>query len=276
MTDPTRIDPRAARRSHRRDQVGARRGTRAAVPTPSSPRAPRRGRRPPDRPLRRPGPPVGRVVDRHRPQHGGHQAGRAEAVRAEGARGSTRPRPVRASAASPPAPATSSWHRRTRPGGGQRPDPPGPPDSRPAARTGGARDAGARRAGASTPTVREAPPRPCPRASDECPASSPSTRAAKKVLELTFREALRLGHNYIGTEHLLLALLELAEQTRVAVESRIMRILRAVSDGRKTARARGGSAPAAGVGSGITGGLARRHAARKSWCGSGAGGFRRR
>ena len=31
---------------------------------------------------------------------------------------------------------------------------------------------------------------------------------SKKVLELTFREALRLGHNYIGTEHLLLALLE--------------------------------------------------------------------
>jgi ATP-dependent Clp protease ATP-binding subunit ClpA len=32
---------------------------------------------------------------------------------------------------------------------------------------------------------------------------------ARKALELTFREALRLGHNYIGTEHLLLALLEL-------------------------------------------------------------------
>ncbi|CAM5527861.1 hypothetical protein SFUMM280S_03000 [Streptomyces fumanus] len=31
---------------------------------------------------------------------------------------------------------------------------------------------------------------------------------AKKALELTFREALRLGHNYVGTEHLLLALLE--------------------------------------------------------------------
>ena len=31
---------------------------------------------------------------------------------------------------------------------------------------------------------------------------------AKKVLELTFREALRLGHNYIGTEHILLALLD--------------------------------------------------------------------
>ena len=36
----------------------------------------------------------------------------------------------------------------------------------------------------------------------------PYGEAAKKVLELTFREALRLGHNYIGTEHLLLALLE--------------------------------------------------------------------
>lgn len=31
---------------------------------------------------------------------------------------------------------------------------------------------------------------------------------AKKVLELTFRTALRLGHDYVGTEHLLLALLE--------------------------------------------------------------------
>ncbi|MUL44795.1 ATP-dependent Clp protease ATP-binding subunit [Mycobacterium sp. CBMA293] len=36
----------------------------------------------------------------------------------------------------------------------------------------------------------------------------PFDNATKKVLELTFREALRLGHNYIGTEHILLALLE--------------------------------------------------------------------
>lgn len=36
----------------------------------------------------------------------------------------------------------------------------------------------------------------------------PFAAPAKKVLELTFREALRLGHNYIGTEHILLALLE--------------------------------------------------------------------
>ena len=31
---------------------------------------------------------------------------------------------------------------------------------------------------------------------------------AGKALELTFREALLLGHNYVGTEHILLALLE--------------------------------------------------------------------
>ncbi|MCV7193541.1 Clp protease N-terminal domain-containing protein [Mycolicibacterium brumae] len=42
----------------------------------------------------------------------------------------------------------------------------------------------------------------------ELPALIPFSGPAKKTLELTFREALRLGHNYIGTEHLLLALLE--------------------------------------------------------------------
>ncbi|MEV6137261.1 Clp protease N-terminal domain-containing protein [Nocardia sp. NPDC051990] len=40
------------------------------------------------------------------------------------------------------------------------------------------------------------------------PALIPFGPEAKKALELTFREALRLGHNYIGTEHVLLALLE--------------------------------------------------------------------
>jgi ATP-dependent Clp protease ATP-binding subunit ClpA len=32
------------------------------------------------------------------------------------------------------------------------------------------------------------------------------------VLELTFRQALRLGHNYIGTEHIVLAMLEAEEK----------------------------------------------------------------
>ena len=42
----------------------------------------------------------------------------------------------------------------------------------------------------------------------------PFSGPARKALELTFREALRLGHNYIGTEHLLLALLELEDGCR--------------------------------------------------------------
>ncbi|WP_280492427.1 Clp protease N-terminal domain-containing protein [Nocardia asiatica] len=47
-----------------------------------------------------------------------------------------------------------------------------------------------------------------PPSADDIPALIPFGAEAKKVLELTFREALRLGHNYIGTEHILLALLE--------------------------------------------------------------------
>jgi len=43
------------------------------------------------------------------------------------------------------------------------------------------------------------------------PLPIPYDAEARKVLELTFREALRLGHNYIGTEHILLALLEQEE-----------------------------------------------------------------
>lgn len=35
---------------------------------------------------------------------------------------------------------------------------------------------------------------------------------SRKVLELTMRESLRLGHNYVGTEHLLLALFELEDE----------------------------------------------------------------
>lgn len=40
------------------------------------------------------------------------------------------------------------------------------------------------------------------------PALVPFDTRARKALELTFRQALRLGHNYVGTEHLLLALYE--------------------------------------------------------------------
>jgi hypothetical protein len=47
-----------------------------------------------------------------------------------------------------------------------------------------------------------------PARDDQDRALTPFDAAAKKALELTVREALRLGHNYIGTEHLVLALLE--------------------------------------------------------------------
>ncbi|MGX1564550.1 Clp protease N-terminal domain-containing protein [Streptomyces sp. NPDC055506] len=62
--------------------------------------------------------------------------------------------------------------------------------------------------GVSLDAVREAATAALPPGVEEAPELVPYGQAAKKVLELTFREALRLGHNYIGTEHILLALLE--------------------------------------------------------------------
>ncbi|ORB75816.1 Clp protease N-terminal domain-containing protein [Mycobacterium scrofulaceum] len=52
-----------------------------------------------------------------------------------------------------------------------------------------------------------------PPAVAETPDLIPFSGPARKALELTFRHALRLGHNYIGTEHLLLALLELEDSS---------------------------------------------------------------
>ncbi|MGH3241356.1 MAG: Clp protease N-terminal domain-containing protein [Spirillospora sp.] len=57
-------------------------------------------------------------------------------------------------------------------------------------------------------TVRQAATDALPPEVDDVPDLVPYDAEAKKVMELTFREALRLGHNYVGTEHLLLALLE--------------------------------------------------------------------
>jgi hypothetical protein len=56
--------------------------------------------------------------------------------------------------------------------------------------------------------VRQAAKATLPPPVEHLPALIPFDAAAKKALELTFREALRLGHNYVGTEHILLALLE--------------------------------------------------------------------
>jgi hypothetical protein len=54
-----------------------------------------------------------------------------------------------------------------------------------------------------------------PAAADAVPALIPFDAHAKKALELTFREALRMSHNQVGTEHILLALLELEDGTGV-------------------------------------------------------------
>jgi hypothetical protein len=77
-----------------------------------------------------------------------------------------------------------------------------------------------------------------PPAADAAPELVPYDADARKVLELTFREALRFGHNYIGTEHILLALLEAEADdgllhglgiTKDASEAHIREALRAVS-----------------------------------------------
>jgi hypothetical protein len=82
--------------------------------------------------------------------------------------------------------------------------------------------------------VRQAAAAALPPAADEVPELIPYGSDAKKVLELTFREALRLGHNYIGTEHILLALLEFENGegvlsglgiTKPAVEENIVAVL---------------------------------------------------
>jgi len=49
------------------------------------------------------------------------------------------------------------------------------------------------------------------RGDEQSPSHIPFTPRAKKVLELSLREALQLSHNYIGTEHILLGLIREGE-----------------------------------------------------------------
>jgi len=86
----------------------------------------------------------------------------------------------------------------------------------------------------STEAVRRAATAALPPRVDELPALIPFDAAAKKGLELTFREALRLGHDYVGTEHILLALLEVEDGSgvlsglgvdKVAVEAAVVAAL---------------------------------------------------
>jgi hypothetical protein len=69
--------------------------------------------------------------------------------------------------------------------------------------------------GVSLDAVRATAVATLPAAGGEIPELIPFDAQAQKILELTFRVALRLGHNYIGTEHILLALLEAEDGTGV-------------------------------------------------------------
>lgn len=62
--------------------------------------------------------------------------------------------------------------------------------------------------GVDLAALRDAARATLPAPAEQVPDLIPFDAAAKKALELTFRQALRLGHNYVGTEHILLALME--------------------------------------------------------------------
>src|SRR5918998_26671 len=78
------------------------------------------------------------------------------------------------------------------------------------------------------------------------------TERAQKVLELALREALQLGHNYIGTEHILLGLVRESE----GVAARVLSNLDVDPDKvrREVVRRRGGGRSRSGGGSGEAGG----------------------
>ncbi len=65
--------------------------------------------------------------------------------------------------------------------------------------------------GISLEAVREKVEETIGPAGTQASGAPPFTPRAKKVLELSLREALQLGHNYIGTEHLLLGLIREGE-----------------------------------------------------------------
>jgi hypothetical protein len=94
--------------------------------------------------------------------------------------------------------------------------------------------------GVSLEAVRRTATAALPAPAESQPALIPYDAQAKKALELTLREALRLGHNYVGTEHILLALLELEDGSGVlaglgidkaAVEAEITSMLAGYHEG---------------------------------------------
>ena len=65
--------------------------------------------------------------------------------------------------------------------------------------------------GVALETMRRTVTAKLPPRAESVPDLVPFDARARKALDLTVREALRLGHAWVGTEHLLLALLEIEE-----------------------------------------------------------------
>jgi len=89
----------------------------------------------------------------------------------------------------------------------------------------------------------------------------PFTPRAKKVLELSLREALQLGHNYIGTEHILLGLIREGEGVAAQVLQKlgadlnrvrqtVIQLLSGYTGGKEQVSA-GGSGESSGQGSAV-------------------------
>ncbi len=82
--------------------------------------------------------------------------------------------------------------------------------------------------------------------------SPPFTPRAKKVLELSLREALQLGHNYIGTEHMLLGLVRegegVAAQVLISLGADLSRVRQQVIQLLSGYQGREGSTTPAGSG----------------------------
>src|ERR687893_1674988 len=81
------------------------------------------------------------------------------------------------------------------------------------------------------------------------------TERARKVVVLALREALQLGHNYIGTEHILLGLVRESEGVAARVLSNLdvdpdkvrREVVRMLGGGRGRSRGGGGEAGGRGV-----------------------------
>ena len=85
---------------------------------------------------------------------------------------------------------------------------------------------------------------------------APFTPRSKKVLELALREALQLGHNYIGTEHILLGLVRESEGVAARVLNNLdvdpdkvrREVVRMLGGGRSRGKGGGGGEAAGGRG----------------------------